>query len=87
MQVLKLAGASHSDVMECMRFLPGNLLVSKSCDGVMHAWDFDARTHNVSWKVGRCRLKLLLTCGAGTVVQRAVTCRPGLHWFVMCLAC
>ena len=52
-QALKLSGGSHGDTLECLRFLPGHRLVSKSSDGVMLAWDMAARCKLASWKVSQ----------------------------------
>ena len=52
LQVLKLSGG-HTDVLECMRFLPGHRLVTRSCDGTMHVWDYASRAKIASYKVGQ----------------------------------
>ena len=50
-QALKLSGPSHTDALECMRFLPGGRLATKSADGAMNVWNIAARSHIASWKV------------------------------------
>ncbi|KAK9807273.1 hypothetical protein WJX73_006418 [Symbiochloris irregularis] len=51
-QVIKMkSGTSHGDTVDCLRFLPGGRLASKSGDGTMNVWDFDARSVISSWKV------------------------------------
>ncbi|EFN59527.1 expressed protein [Chlorella variabilis] len=37
-QELRCQGSCHSDTIDCMRFLPGGRLATKSCDGRMFVW-------------------------------------------------
>ena len=44
-------GSRHLEALDCMRFLPGGRLASKSRDGRMCVWDLAARGQLATWKV------------------------------------
>ena len=45
------SGAQHWEAIDCMRFLRGSRLATKSLDGRMLVWDTAKRLHLASWKV------------------------------------
>jgi hypothetical protein len=54
MQELLLEGAvRHMESLDCMRFLPGSRLATKSRDGRMCIWDLATRQQLCAWKVWR----------------------------------
>lgn len=47
----------HMEALDCIRFLPGGRLASKSRDGRMCVWDLAARRQLATWKVCRADLR------------------------------
>ena len=45
------SGAQHWEAVDCLRFLAGGRLASKSMDGRMLVWDTARRLQLASWKV------------------------------------
>ena len=52
----------HMEALDCIRFLPGGRLASKSHDGRMCVWDLGARRQLSTWKVRGTSLPLLGPC-------------------------
>ena len=47
-------GGGHSEAIDCLRFLPGDRLVSKSSDGRMFVWNVASGEQIAAWKVPGC---------------------------------
>ncbi|KAK9805229.1 hypothetical protein WJX72_007289 [[Myrmecia] bisecta] len=54
-QEVEMGGGSHGDsTIDCMRFVEGERLVTKSSDGRMFVWDCARNTQLATWKVPAC---------------------------------
>ena len=68
LQAVKMDGANtHMESLDCLRFLDGSRLASKSADGRLIISDFQQRSQLLSWKV---RTPLHNACRRCTLVVK-----------------